>query len=450
MPNYLTMPKKSQILALLDLGWSYRRIEAETGVRRETVGRYDRTRSANAAKTFPGSDASPPGDPSARVGSDGLNAAKTFAGSDANPAKRSPAPHADHATGPRPIARRSRETRRGLSRQRSGRTWWRSSVTAQLRIGETVRRTIAPPASVGVFTVPCAEAQVDSSAARRRSTGRGRVASAWVFRMTLGHSRHGYEKRSWIKNSRPFSGCTSGPFATWAASRSGAPRQSESRRGARCFYDPDSHDVYLAFAAHWGFTSLPTQPRSPQENGKQERSGGYVKDNALKGRRFESLQAQNAFLRHWNRTVARLRIHGTTRRQVWTHFVEVEQRALQPLAVEAFPYFTAGERTVHTDGHVEVAAPSIGAAGAARPLVRVRWTRISSASSMRHARHGPCAGGGRRVRAARRRGEPRRASRRLSTTRRAVRARRPGAQTVGRRGAAARASAPPSHSGVLG
>jgi Mu transposase-like protein len=141
-----------------------------------------------------------------------------------------------------------------------------------------------------------------------------------------------------------------------------------------CFYDPDSHDVYLAFAAHWGFTPLPTQPRRPEENGKQERSGGYVKDNALKGRRFDSLNAQNAFLRHWNRTIARLRIHGTTRRQVWTHFVEVEQRALQPLAGEAFPCFASGERTVHTDGHVEVA-------GAFYPVplallgrrLRVRW-----------------------------------------------------------------------------
>jgi hypothetical protein len=47
-------------------------------------------------------------------------------------------------------------------------------------------------------------------------------------------------------------------------------------------------------------------------NGKQERSGGYVKNNALQGRRFDSLDAHNAFLRHWSRTIARLRIHGTT------------------------------------------------------------------------------------------------------------------------------------------
>ena len=29
MPNYLTMPKRRQILALLALGWSYRRIKTE-------------------------------------------------------------------------------------------------------------------------------------------------------------------------------------------------------------------------------------------------------------------------------------------------------------------------------------------------------------------------------------------------------------------------------------
>jgi hypothetical protein len=52
MANYLKMPKKSQVLALLELGWSYRRIEAETGVRRETVSGYDRMRRSNAAKTF--------------------------------------------------------------------------------------------------------------------------------------------------------------------------------------------------------------------------------------------------------------------------------------------------------------------------------------------------------------------------------------------------------------
>ena len=193
--------------------------------------------------------------------------------------------------------------------------------------------------------------------------------------MTLGHSRHGYEEAVWDQKLETFLRLHERAFRDLG----GVPLvirhdNLKAAVGRACFYDPDSHEVYLAFAAHWGFTPLPTQPRTPQENGKQERSGGYVKDNALKGRQFDSLDAHNAFLRQWNRTIARLRIHGTTRRQVWTHFVEVEQAALQPLAGAAFPFFTAGERTVHTDGHIEV-----GGAFYPVPLallgqrVRVQW-----------------------------------------------------------------------------
>lgn len=56
MANYLKMPTKQQVLALLDLGCSYRRIESETGIRRETVSRYAAVWRANAAKTSPGSE----------------------------------------------------------------------------------------------------------------------------------------------------------------------------------------------------------------------------------------------------------------------------------------------------------------------------------------------------------------------------------------------------------
>ena len=59
MPNYLKTQKLQQVTALLELGWTYRRIEAETGVRRETISRYDRLRKAKPAKVFPGSDLPP-------------------------------------------------------------------------------------------------------------------------------------------------------------------------------------------------------------------------------------------------------------------------------------------------------------------------------------------------------------------------------------------------------
>ena len=49
MGNYLKVLDRQRVLALLELGWTYRRIERETGVRRETVARYSRSRQSNAA-----------------------------------------------------------------------------------------------------------------------------------------------------------------------------------------------------------------------------------------------------------------------------------------------------------------------------------------------------------------------------------------------------------------
>jgi hypothetical protein len=53
MGNDLKMADKQRIQALLELGWSYRKIERATGVRRETVARYDPRKQANAANPSP-------------------------------------------------------------------------------------------------------------------------------------------------------------------------------------------------------------------------------------------------------------------------------------------------------------------------------------------------------------------------------------------------------------
>ena len=380
MPNYLQMPKQQQVVALLALGWSYRRIEAETGVHRETVSRYARLGAANPAMTFPGSGAAPGETAEGAPAPTDPKPAITFAGSGAKPAITFPG----SARG-RPFAAaayRAAITEKldaGLSLQRI----WQDLVeefgygASYESLKRFVRTLGRRRRAVGVFhCAPGAEGQVDFfRGAPTLHAGTGEWRRPWVFRMTLGHSRHGYEEAVWDQRLETFLRLHERAFRDLGGVATVVRHDNLKAAVVRaCFYDPDSHEVYLAFAAHWGFTPLPTQPRHPQENGKQERSGGYVKDNALKGRRFDSLEAQNTYLQHWNRTIARLRIHGTTRRQVWTHFVEAEQGALQPLATESFPLFRAGERTVHADGHVEVA-------GAFYPVplallgqrVRVQW-----------------------------------------------------------------------------
>src|SRR5207253_5269435 len=102
-----------------------------------------------------------------------------------------------------------------------------------------------------------------------------------------------------------------------------------------------------AYARNRGFIPLPSRPHHPQDQAVQERSSGYVNDNALKGRSFESLAEMNEFLRSWNRRVAQQRIHGSTRRQVLTHYLEVEKPVMQAPAAERFALFEVGTRTVH-------------------------------------------------------------------------------------------------------
>ena len=72
--------------------------------------------------------------------------------------------------------------------------------------------------------------------------------------------------------------------------------------------------------------------------------------------------------------MADTRIHGTTRRQVGKVFAEVERPALAPLPAGRFPSFREAQRTVHRDGHVEVAKAyySVPPEYLGRP-VWVRW-----------------------------------------------------------------------------
>jgi hypothetical protein len=62
----------------------------------------------------------------------------------------------------------------------------------------------------------------------------------------------------------------------------------------------------------------------------------------------------NLILRHWNKRWARTRIHGTTKRQVWQQFVDVEKGQMGPVQERPFPFFKLGERKVDVQGHIEV------------------------------------------------------------------------------------------------
>lgn len=381
MANYLKTMKRRQVIALLELGWTYRRIEAETGVRRETVSKYDQERRSKAAEVFPGSESADPApkadetppeasNPAEVFPGSGSNAAKVFPGSKPLPARHAAAAHRDTIVA---------KLDKGLTAQRI----WQDLVEeygyahSYESVKRYVRRLAKRRRAVGIYhSEPGEEAQVDFfRGAPTFDPVIGQWRRPWVFRMTLCHSRHGYEEAVWDQKLETFLRLHENAFRAFG----GVPRivrHDNLKAGVvrACFYDPDANEIYTAFCRHWGFTALPTRPRTPQENGKEERSGGYVKSNALKGRRFESLEEKNEFLKRWNRTIAQLRIHGTTRRQVIRHFLESEKAALQPLAAESFGFFQSGSRTVHPDGMVEIAGAFYPAPlHLVHETVRVQW-----------------------------------------------------------------------------
>ena len=101
--------------------------------------------------------------------------------------------------------------------------------------------------------------------------------------------------------------------------------------------------------------ALPCRIRHPNRKGKVESSIGHTQKTPLKGQRFDSLEAAQAYLDNWDAKWADTRIHGTTKRQVAAMFAE-EKPHLLPLPAEPFRYYRFGQRGVHLDGHLEVEA----------------------------------------------------------------------------------------------
>jgi hypothetical protein len=118
-------------------------------------------------------------------------------------------------------------------------------------------------------------------------------------------------------------------------------------------YEPELNPVYAAMLAHYGVVADPCRVADPNRKGTVENAIQHTQATALQGRRFESIEVQNAWLAHWEERWAAPRIHGRKKRQVLEMFRE-EQAHLKPLPAEGFRYFRQVSRTVDDAGLVQV------------------------------------------------------------------------------------------------
>ena len=341
MANQLKMATVTSILTLYKRGWSQRKIARELGVSRTTVR-------GHLARNGPGSNWSTDPPP----GSEGPSNCTT------NPPPGSGGGPASSCEAFREIV----EVK--LAQGLSGVRIWQDLV-ADHGFGrgyDSVKRYIRrlgqtrPLPFRRMECSPGQEAQIDLGTGPPIVPSEGRRRKTHVFRIVLSHSRKGYSETVFRQDTDSFLQCLENAFWHFG----GVPKtlvvdNLKAAVKTPDWFDPELNPKVQSFCEHYGTVMLPTKPYMPRHKGKIERGIAYVQDNALKGRRFSALAAANGHLLAWETGVADTRIHGTTRKQVGKVFEEIEAGALLSLPPGRFPSFREAQRSVHRDGHVEVA-----------------------------------------------------------------------------------------------
>jgi len=221
------------------------------------------------------------------------------------------------------------------------------------RFVATLRRRAPERFDVLEF-LPGEEAQVDYGQGALTLWRPGRYKRPYLFVMTLKFSGKSFRKVVWKTSQeiwarlheeafRVMGGCTR--YVVLDNLKEGVIRPD--------IYAPELNPVYAAMLAHHGVVADPCRVRDPNRKGTVENAIQHTQGTALKGRKFESIEAQNEWLAHWEERWAAPRIHGRKKRQVAEIFRE-EQPHLQPLPATAFHFFRQGIRTVDDAGLVQV------------------------------------------------------------------------------------------------
>jgi transposase len=381
MSNVLSREKRQQVIALGQLGWSLRRIEQATGVRRETAAEY--LRAAGIALRRPGGwgrhgPAKPAINPITDSGSEdskpAINLITDSDGGDSKPAievitdfsAKNPGcgpaslcePYGELIAQALELGRNSM----GIWQDLVDRHGFNGGYQSVLRYARKHRAATQPEARAIIETPVGEECQVDyGTGPMVRDPVTGKYRRTRLFVLTLGYSRKSVRLLVFRSSSRAWAELHEKAFR-----RLGGTTRivvlDNLREGVLKpdIYDPQLNPLYRDVLAHYGVTALPCKVRDPDRKGKVESGVAHAQKTPLKGKRFESLEEAQAYLDHWEEHWADTRIHGRTKRQVAAMFAE-EKPFLQPLPLEPFRYYQYGKRTVHIDGCVEVDAAYYGA-----------------------------------------------------------------------------------------
>ena len=378
MSNALSEQARQQVIALGRLGWSLRRIQAETGVRRETASTYlkaagicipppGRRKQQPAKPAIPMTSGSEPAKPAILVTTDSADSPPTLSASFCEPFREA--------------------IELGLRQGRNAMGIWQDLVCqAGFRGGyQTVKRFVrklrgwqTPEACAVIITGPGEEGQVDyGHGPMVRDPQSGKYRRTRLFVLTLGYSRKAVRLLTFLSSTHIWAQLHEKAFRRLGGSPCVVVLDN-LREGVLTpdIYDPTVNPLFRDVLAHYHVVALPCRVNHPDRKGKVESGIGHTQKTPLKGKRFESLEEAQAYLDQWETNWADTRIHGTTKRQVAVMFAE-EKPTLLPLPLEPFRYYKFGDRIVHLDGCVEVDAAYYSAPpGWIGRSVKVQWDRL--------------------------------------------------------------------------
>ena len=382
MSNVLNEEERNQIITLGRLGWSLHRIEKTTGIRRETAGRYLKASGIAIRKPGWGSRASPDSKPAIEVTTDSDPAVSP------KPAIEVTTDLAAASVTTASVCEPYRELIEiALLSGRNAMSIWQGLVDQHGFPGayESVKRFVhklrgktSPEACALILTAPGEESQVDYGEGPMVLYPKtGKYRRTRLFVLTLGFSRKCVRLLCFHSSSRIWCELHEKAFR-----RLGGTTRivvlDNLREGVISpdFYDPALNPLFRDMLSHYGVVALPCRVRDPDRKGKVESGVGHAQETPLKAQRFESLDAAQQYLDHWETRWADTRIHGTTKKQVSAMFAE-EKPALQSLPIESFRFYQHGTRTVSLYGFVEVEAAYYSVSpGYIGQVVQVQWDGI--------------------------------------------------------------------------
>ena len=302
MSNVLKVSLQTTIYSLADRGWSQRRIASELGINRETVRRY------------------------LRLAKPAISTAGSEEGADRNPAISITGKQAEHADSKPAISIA------GMGAGRRSRCEWLAElISAKLEAGLSARRIYQDLVEQNDFrdsyqsvqrfvrklkatqpqrvwrmeARPGEEVQVDFGLGAPICDGVSRSRRSWVFRMVLSYSRKAYSEAVLRQDTETFLRCLENGLRAFGGVPLLLNLDNLKAAGLKAdWFDPEIDPKLAEFCRHYRLNVMPCRPYKPQHKGKVERGVSYVRANALKGRRFQSLSEENLFLKRWESQVA--------------------------------------------------------------------------------------------------------------------------------------------------